>query len=238
MLTISIAFFSLTLMILEVVKGRDAHRWILSVKKIDTISTTIINILKKPRDSCLLSTTGLTDQSSHMHTNRPTDHHPLPVHITEVKEVVWKGRASRLAAAAEREGSWGVEGRTGREGRRVFRRGRGLRTSFNSTLLWKLQLPLSRLAPGLLLPLLQLRLPHQPYPLASNPGRVQASSQVGFTFRGATKPSCACLSTCAHVRLICKTFNMHEKGTLKHLVKTKKKKKLWETRLQHISISS
>lgn len=107
----------------------------------------------------------------------------------------------------------------------MFRRGRGLRTSFNSTLLWKLQLPLSRLAPRLLLPLLQLRLPHQPYPLASNPGRVQASSQVGFTFRGATKPSCACLSTCAHVRLICKTFNMHEKGTLKHLVKTKKKKK-------------
>lgn len=44
-------------------------------------------------------------------------------------------------------GSWGVEGRTGREGRRAFRRGGGLRTSFNSTLLWKLQLPLSRLDP-------------------------------------------------------------------------------------------
>lgn len=45
-----------------------------------------------------------------MHTNRPTDHHPLPAHVTEMEEVVRKGRASRLAAAAEREGSRGVEG--------------------------------------------------------------------------------------------------------------------------------
>lgn len=51
-----------------------------------------------------------------------------------------------MAADAEWAGSWGVEGRTGHEERRMFRWGRGLRTSLNSTLLWKLQLPLSRLA--------------------------------------------------------------------------------------------
>lgn len=75
-------------MILEVVKRYSS---VICVKKIDTISTTIINILKQPKDSRLLSTSGLKDQSSHIHTNRPTDRHPLPVQITDVKEVVWWG---------------------------------------------------------------------------------------------------------------------------------------------------
>lgn len=39
------------------------------------------------------------------------------------------------------------EGWTGQEGRSVLRQGRSLGTSFISTLLWKLQLPLSRIAP-------------------------------------------------------------------------------------------
>lgn len=61
--------------------------------------------------------------------------------------MVCAGTVSHVAAAAKQGGSWGVEGRTEQEGKKVFRWGRGLRTSFNSTLLWKLQLPLSRLAP-------------------------------------------------------------------------------------------
>lgn len=34
----------------------------------------IIDILKQPKDSYLLSTSGLKDQSMHIHPNRPTDH--------------------------------------------------------------------------------------------------------------------------------------------------------------------
>lgn len=113
----------------------------------------------------------------------------------------------------------------------MFRRGRGLRTSFNSTLLWKLQLPLSRLAPGLLLPLLQLRLPHQPYPLASNPGRVQASSRVGFTFRGATQTQlcmfeyvCTCVSELQNLlharKRYPKTFGEDKKKTMRDQTST------------------
>lgn len=103
----------------------------------------------------------------------------------------------------------------------MFRRGRGLRTSFNSTLLWKLQLPLSRLAP-------------QPHPSASapfatettpagllpwkNPGELRCAS----CFEALPKPSHTCLSMCAYAHLICKTFYMHKKGTLRTFGEDKK----------------
>lgn len=60
-------FFALNFKILEVVTRRDAHLWIICIQKINTISTMIMNILKQPKQ---LSTSGLKDQSSHMHTNR------------------------------------------------------------------------------------------------------------------------------------------------------------------------
>lgn len=71
--------------------------------------------------------------------------------------------------------------------------------SFSSTLLWKLPLPLSRLAPGR---------------------------------RPSGLPTCACewvlfyeswgrTNLCVCVCLISDTYYMHEKGTLKHLLKTK-----------------
>lgn len=129
----------------------------------------------------------------------------------------WFEKVSRLVAAAERGGSWGVEGRTGWEGRSVFIWGRGLRTSFNSTLLWKLQLPLSRLAP-------------RPHPSASavchtnytSWPRTLEESRRASCFETPLKPGDACLSMCAPVRLICKTFYMHKKGTLKKFGKDKK----------------
>lgn len=127
--TVYCLFLNLNVTILEVVKRRDAHPWIICVKKIDTISTTIINILKQPKDSCLFWVQ-VGFERSDLHTSTqtdPTSHRRLPV---------WKRSGC----------SCGVEGKSGcRGGRRVFRRGLG--TSFNSTLLWKLQLPLSRLAP-------------------------------------------------------------------------------------------
>lgn len=130
------------------VKRADALLLVKCIKKINTISTTIINIHLQPKDSCLLSIKGLNDQHSHTHTNKQTDYHPLPEQITGVKDIDSNSRMSHLAASEEWGGGcWGVEGRTKQEGRKVFRQGRGLGTSFNSTLLWKLQLPLSRLAP-------------------------------------------------------------------------------------------
>lgn len=145
-----------------------------------------------------------------MHTIRSTDRHPLPVQFTEVKEVIWKGAVSHPAAAAEWGWSWGVEGRTGQEGRRVFRWGRSLGTSFNSTLLWKLQLPLSRLAPRLH-PSTSALFATQTTSLASHPGRIQVSLRAGFIFWGTTHLREACLSMCAPVRLICEISNMHKK---------------------------
>lgn len=101
----------------------------------------------------------------------------------------------------------------------MFRWGRGLRTSFNSTLLWKLQLPLSRLAPW-------------PHPSASalfatqttptghlpwkNPGELKDGLHVGGTTQTQRRMFdyvCTCASDL-------QSLYMHEKGTLKHLVKT------------------
>lgn len=92
----------------------------------------------------------------------------------------------------------------------MFRGDRGLGTSFNSTLLWKLQLPLSRLAPR----------PHPSAPTLfaaqTAPAGLPPWKNPGELKGGASpKSTDACLSMCARVRLISKTFYMHEKGTLK-----------------------
>lgn len=94
------------------------------------------------------------------------------------------------------------------------RSGRSLRTSFNSTLLWKLQLPLSRLVP-LLHPYAAAASTTQTTPTDLQSGRDHHPKPVVCV--GELVCVCVCVSVC----LICQTINMHKKSTLKHLVKTK-----------------
>lgn len=57
----------------------------------------IINILKQPKDSYLLNTSGLEDQNSHTHTDRLIDFHPLPEQTAGVKKVGRNGCRCRVS---------------------------------------------------------------------------------------------------------------------------------------------
>lgn len=170
------------------------------------------------------------------HPHKQTNRLPSPPRADYRCEGQWI-QIVQWNAAEEWGGYWGVEGRTKQEGRKVFRQRRGLRTSFNSTLLWKLQLPLSRLAPR----------PHcaasalfaaQSHPLTSTPGKTQVSSRVSFMHWGTIQTQ---LHTLEYVSgRVCAS----DQPNLLHAQKRYPKniwwtqKNLWETRLQHISISS
>lgn len=100
--------------------------------------------------------------------------------------------------------------------RRMFRGGGGLGTSFNSTLLWKLQLPLSRLTP-------------RPCPSALAPfatktalAQLQVSLLMGFQIWSSSQTHGCMLAYVCTCASDLPTLYMHEEGTLKHLVKTKK----------------
>lgn len=95
--------------------------------------------------------------------------------------------------------------------------GRRLGTSFNSTLLWKLQLPLSRLVP-----LLHI------YTAEASTAKTTHTHWPSMVEKSITPNQwrlfenwCVYVFECVCVCLNCQTIYMHKKGTLKHLVKTK-----------------
>lgn len=108
--------------------------------------------------------------------------------------------------------------------------GRSLGTSFNSTLLWKLQLPLSRLVPTL-------------HPCAAVASTTQTTPAGLQSLRIPTpQTSDVCWRMCVRVYVcVCLCVSnlpnhLHaQKGTLKTFGKDKN---LWKTRLQHITNSS
>lgn len=98
----------------------------------------------------------------------------------------------------------------GEEGKEVFRWGGSLRTSFNSTLLWKLQLPLSRLAPGPHPSDTALFAVHNYTHWSLNPGGLEGGLR---TLRH--NPNSRMIGACVHMCLLSVKPDMHEKGTLK-----------------------
>lgn len=98
-------------------------------KKIDTISTMIINIFKC---NIIFVEYKWFERSELTHPRKPPNRAPSASHCGGQRGRGGLKRCSELPAAGRGGGA---------------PRGRGLGTSSNSTLLWKLQLPFSRLAP-------------------------------------------------------------------------------------------
>lgn len=150
-------------------------------KKIDTISTTI-NFLKQPKDFCFeyeWFESGHTCTQTDQQTATPSQWRLQRCRrwwrslFEEVQWVVWLQPQSEREVGVSRDG--------------LRRRGRGssdradLRTSFNSTLLWKLQLPLSRLVPRSH-PCASALFATQTTPAGLHPGGIKVSLRVGFMF--------------------------------------------------------